>query len=572
MYRSWRKRATALLLALLVMVGLFLGWTSFNYSSQMRITVDEENARSAALWANMTEARLGAVYEHIYELLIALYNNTELRRDTPIMDVRTRTRILDMMSDKLLASDNSDAFFVLDTQNDYFLFSAKNSLPVATVLQLKAFAHDSGPELSRHFGDRSWLIRAIGSGAWFTKSVRLGKYVVGAFSSSGHYMAEQTVNIIGNDSACLLDDGERLYFFGGDEDISASLDPDTLRYERPRSVSVVSAPLPLLDGAVYITSHAGSVFEGNSTMAVLLLIDAAVCLLLVIHLLFLLRQKVGKPTVELIEANRRLAAGETDTRLDAAGAGSREFEALFDSFNDMAEQIVTLRIEAYDMKLAEEENKLTMLRAQLKPHTFLNAITTISNMTYSNAPEEIRAYIADFAKFVRYMLKTSSPWTTVEEELKNIRSYLNMQERRSPNSIRFIAECAPEAAGAKIPYLLLFTLVENSIKHAMTLYTPMDLRIGCENFADGDFRGVRLVVEDNGEGFPPEVIEKFLGEPDDPVFTKEHLGLSNVRYTLNLVYHRRDLLRLGNRSEGGARVEIRIPEEEEEETDEAADL
>ena len=404
---------------------------------------------------------------------------------------------------------------------------------------------------------------------YFMKSVRLGKYVVGAYSGTGHYLAEQSVNIIGEDSSCLLDDGERLFFFGGDEDISGALDPETLRHERPRSVSVVSAPLPLLDATVYITSHVGSVFDGNATTAVLLLIDAAVCLLLVIYLLILLRRKVAKPTAELMEANRRLASGETDFRLDAAKAGSREFEALYDSYNDMAAQIVSLRIAAYDMKLAEERSKLTMLRAQLKPHTFLNAITTISNMTFSNAPEEIRAYIADFARFVRYMLKTSSPWTTVEEELKNIRSYLNMQERRSPDSIHLTAECEPEAASARIPYLLLFTLVENSIKHAMTLYTPMELLIRCARVDDADFTGTRLIVEDNGDGFPPEVIEKFVEERDDPVFTKEHLGLSNVRYTLNLVYHRSDLLRLGTREGGGARVEIWIPEVP---SDEAADL
>ena len=78
MSRSWRKRATALLLALLVMVALFLGWTSYNYTSEMRKTIAEENAHTAGLWANMTEARFGTLYEHIYELLIALYNNTDL--------------------------------------------------------------------------------------------------------------------------------------------------------------------------------------------------------------------------------------------------------------------------------------------------------------------------------------------------------------------------------------------------------------------------------------------------------------------------------------------------------------
>ena len=143
------------------------------------------------------------------------------------------------------------------------------------------------------------------------------------------------------------------------------------------------------------------------------------------------------------------------------------------------------------------------------------------------------------------------------------------QYHYSPDSIHFTAECEPETASARIPYLLLFTLVENSIKHAMTLYSPMELRIRCARVDDADFTGTRLTVEDNGDGFPPEVIEKFLEERDDPVFTKEHLGLSNVRYTLNLVYHRRDLLRLGNCEGGGARVEIWIPEES---ADEASDL
>ena len=569
MSRSWRKRATALLLALLVMVALFLGWTSYNYTSEMRKTIETENARSAALWASMTSARLDTAYEHIYELMIALFNNTELRADTPIMSARARIRIVEMMSDKLLASEFTDAFFVFDTQNDYYLFSAKNGLSGQEVTDMKTFARENALALASSFGTYGWGVHRLGSGAYFMRSVRLGKYCVGALSNARHYAAEQMVNIFGEDSSCLLDAGSALYFFGGDRDISGETEAGALRAGRLRGYSVVSSPLPTVGGTLFIASRAGSLLGSNSLLAVLLLIDSVVCLLLVINLLLLLSRKVGRPTAELMEANRRLAAGETDHRLDAAAAGSREFRELFDSFNNMAEQIVTLRIEAYDMRLAEEENKLTMLRAQLKPHTFLNAITTISNMTYSNAPEEIRAYIADFAKFVRYMLRTTSPWATVEEELGNIRSYLNMQERRSPDAVRFSADCSPEAAETRIPYLLLFTLVENSIKHAMTLYTPMELHITCQRLADEDFTGTLLVVEDNGAGFPEEVIARFASEPDDPIFTKEHLGLSNVRYTLNLVYHRRDLLRLSNRDGGGARVEIRIPEEG---SDEAADL
>ena len=44
---------------------------------------------------------------------------------------------------------------------------------------------------------------------------------------------------------------------------------------------------------------------------------------------------------------------------------------------------------------------------------------------------------------------------------------------------------------------------------------------------------------------------------------KGHLGLSNIRHTLQFTYHRQDLLRLSNKEDGGARAEILIPIEEE---------
>ena len=58
----------------------------------------------------------------------------------------------------------------------------------------------------------------------------------------------------------------------------------------------------------------------------------------------------------------------------------------------MADQIQNLRIESYDRLLKIRENQLQMVRAQIKPHFFLNAITTVYNMTYQNRPEDTRRF------------------------------------------------------------------------------------------------------------------------------------------------------------------------------------
>ena len=70
---------------------------------------------------------------------------------------------------------------------------------------------------------------------------------------------------------------------------------------------------------------------------------------------------------------------------------------------------------------------------------------------------------------------------------------------------------------------------------------------------------LRLSVEDNGGGFPQEVLDNFNGElPEGELPPKEHLGLTNIRYTLRYSYHRQASLRLLN-TETGAKAVIWIP-------------
>ena len=160
------------------------------------------------------------------------------------------------------------------------------------------------------------------------------------------------------------------------------------------------------------------------------------------------------------------------------------------------------------------------------------------------------------------MMYKAKDWTTVEDEVKNIESYTRMQQIRFPESIEVTYDIDKEIYNEQIPYLILFSLVENSFKHAMTLTDKAYITIKGEYYEEEGFRGFRLIEEDNGPGFSKEALEKIeTAEADDP-FTKEHLGLTNVRYSLNLIYKRDDLLRISNREEGGAHIELLIPQQE----------
>ena len=549
MKRSWWKVTLALLCILILLIGMSLLWSTLNIRNQVRQTVEETNTHALKLWAGNVQNRLDTLYEHLYDLLVFLYNSTELRTGTPIMDVSTKQKIIEMMNDKLMVSTDADAFFVLDTENDFYLFSASSTLSNQDIFRLKTHCRTAALDAPLSLREQSWKVQEVGGISYFYKNIQLGKYIAGVACRLSRFSPEQTVAILGQEPTFFLALPDQNFTWLGEPDWT----------ENPGRCTVRLRIYNL--GGEIVLSAVPALAEQSIAQPVLLLLITALCLALVVLLLLLLRRLVAAPTRTLIEANEMLAAGNIRYRLDEDKARSKEFAALFDSFNNMAQQIGNLKIEAYDLRLREQSNRLTMLRAQIRPHSFLNAITTVSNMTYTCRPEEIRAYIQVFAKYVRYMLNVSDPWITVEAEVGHIRNYLKMQEVRFPGAIRFTAEYDAAAGECKIPFLLLYTLVENSIKHAMSLYETLDITVRCVREDREDFHGFCLTEEDSGQGFPEDVAEK-LRSGDEP-FVKEHLGLSNVRYTLNLTYHRDDLLRLSNRPQGGARVELWIPDKEE---------
>ena len=548
MKRSWWKVTLARLCILILLIGMSLLWSTRNIRNQVRQTVEQTNAHALKLWAGNVQNRLDALYEHLYDLLVSLYNSTELRTGTPIMDVSTKQKIIEMMNDKLMVSTDADAFFVLDTENDFYLFSASSTLSNQDIFRLKTHCRTAALDAPLSLREQSWKVLEVGDISYFYKNIQLGKYIAGVACRLSRFSPEKTVAILGQDPTFFLALPDQNFTWLGEPDWT----------ENPGRCTVRLRIYNL--GGEIVLSAVPALAEQSIAQPVLLLLITTLCLALVVLLLLLLRRLVAAPTRTLIEANEMLAAGNIRYRLDKDKARSKEFDALFDSFNNMARQIGNLKIEAYDLRLREQSNRLTMFRAQIRPHSFLNAVTTISNMTYTCRPEEIRAYIQVFAKYIRYMLNVSDPWITVEAEVGHIRNYLKMQEVRFPGAIRFTAEYDAAAGECEIPFLLLYTLVENSIKHAMSLYETLDITVRCVREDREDFHGFCLTEEDSGQGFPEDVAEK-LRSGDEP-FVKEHLGLSNVRYTLNLTYHRDDLLRLFNRPQGGARVELWIPDKE----------
>ncbi|MDR1533363.1 MAG: histidine kinase [Clostridiales bacterium] len=220
----------------------------------------------------------------------------------------------------------------------------------------------------------------------------------------------------------------------------------------------------------------------------------------------------------------------------------------------------SFKLTEYKEQIEKQKDELRYLGMQIRPHFYLNAISTISSMLYLERSDDIQAYIAALSEYLRYLLADypraggRGTLSTVAEEVKHAADFIKLQQIRYPGNITCIAEVAPEVSDVPMPRLVVQTFSENVFKHAFRYGRPLIVRISAEA-AEGF---VRIRVDDNGDGLPEDIISggKHSGT-----------GIANVRRMLELQYGQKDLLKLsgssgpGNLPQGGTRAEILIPRE-----------
>jgi two-component system sensor histidine kinase LytS len=169
----------------------------------------------------------------------------------------------------------------------------------------------------------------------------------------------------------------------------------------------------------------------------------------------------------------------------------------------------------------------TALQAQMEPHFVFNALNTIAAFIRTE-PERARKLVLAFADHLRSRLAKPGEFITLEEELRHVRSYLELEQARFGSELEVTVDAAPDALAVRLPPLLVQPLVENAIKHGKT-DRPLNLLVRARLR-----RGrLRVTVRDDGRGIAREAIERVL-EPG--VGEGTGLGLANVNLRLTAHY------------------------------------
>lgn len=323
---------------------------------------------------------------------------------------------------------------------------------------------------------------------------------------------------------------------------------------------VVTRTLPGSSLRLIFYEQRDRILTGLSALQVTIYGILAVAITGVFAILLFTRAQVLRPLSDMLTGVGEVEKGNLRYQIPTGGR-PQEFKTLAEEFNKMSGEVLALRIDQYEQKLRLTESKLRYLQMQIRPHFYLNALTTIHSMSLQDRGEDIRQYIDMLSVHIRYMLYGDMAMTTVGQELEHVQNFVRMKELCFPGCVFYMDDVSsPELLETPMPKLMLLTIVENSFKYALRLYEMMNLLIKVDRWEEEGQAFVRLIVEDDGNGYPEEMLrgfEQFTGSSGG-------VGIQNVRDTFRLRYGRPGLVRIEKAVPHGARTVLLIPVEKEE--------
>ena len=324
-----------------------------------------------------------------------------------------------------------------------------------------------------------------------------------------------------------------------------------------KSKNQVTLSCQVLHPGVYIVRILGASefslanhWYSRSFLAVVVL-----ALLLILCVVFGISHWVLTPVKGLTQGMEQIAEGDIEHRIQTPPGTSLEFQKIEAEFNHMMEQLKDMQIQIYQQELEQNETKLRYLSQQIQPHFILNSLNTL--YTYSNRDvDAARKIIRLLSKYYRYVVNVESRYVNLGQELEHIDNFLDLQKIRFPRKLNYEILCDNEIDIVPIPPFLLESFVGNCLKYGQDENDQIMLRIHAtqiEPFV------IRIRIEDQGEGFPQEILEA-IDEYHQTHVKNELLGtgIYNCMERLSLIYQDRAQILCYNAKPHGAVVEITI--------------
>lgn len=221
--------------------------------------------------------------------------------------------------------------------------------------------------------------------------------------------------------------------------------------------------------------------------------------------------------------------------------GQDEFAVLADELEATRYRILAIIDENARAQEQMRVAQMRALRAQINSHFLFNSLSTIKWLALEGKVNQQAKAVDSLALFLRYSLEIKGNQVPLKEEINQLNAYAYLQSLRYGDEIHLqidVDECLMQCQTVR---MILQPLVENAIYHGRR---ASGATLNITIYSEYDEQYYYLMVEDDGNGIPPETLEAL--HAGKKVSSQSGYGLENVIERLHICLKDRseDLIRI----------------------------
>ena len=198
-----------------------------------------------------------------------------------------------------------------------------------------------------------------------------------------------------------------------------------------------------------------------------------------------------------------------------------------------------------------------LLQAQINPHFLYNTLDTIVWSAEAGNQKQVVKMVGSLSDFFRSSLNKGKELVTVRDELQHVRSYLEIQQIRYQDILKYEIDVPQELFDYQIPKITIQPIVENALYHGIK-----NKRGGGTIVVSGKDEGETMLIQvkDDGKGMKPERLKEIRrGLLGEKLGNTAIYGLYNVNERIRLSFGEEYGVNVESTYEVGSCISVRLP-------------
>ena len=198
-----------------------------------------------------------------------------------------------------------------------------------------------------------------------------------------------------------------------------------------------------------------------------------------------------------------------------------------------------------------------LLQAQINPHFLYNTLDTIVWSAEAGNQKQVVKMVGSLSDFFRSSLNKGKEIVTIRDELQHVRSYLEIQQIRYQDILKYEIDVPEELFDYQIPKITIQPIVENALYHGIK-----NKRGGGTIVVSGKDEGETMLIQvkDDGKGMKPERLKEINKDLTGTKLENTAIyGLYNVNERIRLSFGEEYGITVESTYEVGSCISIHLP-------------